>query len=119
MHKVIVMGIALIIPSMAFADSTVAGQWQTVLDSNKKIDMDILSDGHWFSKNIQNNKIVRELSGTYSQTVKSPTTGKLVFTPNEKQAQVESDNYTISGNHKLLYLNNNGDIIKYSKQNLD
>jgi len=90
-------------PGLAFADETIAGQWQARLGHGVIIAMDILADGHWNSQTVQSNRVVAERAGTYQQDRKTPASGDLVFTPVTSQtspehgpAQVERDSYTLS-----------------------
>ena len=43
--------------------------------------MDVLSDGHWASETVQDDKVVAEMAGTYEQKPTNRTSGSIVFTP--------------------------------------
>jgi hypothetical protein len=112
-------------PMLAMADQSISGQWQAEPGHDVIIVMDILVDGHWSSETVQNNKVVAEMAGTYDQTKTTDTTGKLVFKPITSKtsaehgaAQVEEDDYTLTGDGKLLRLVSGGDTTEYQKQPL-
>jgi hypothetical protein len=125
MHKIMLIGALTFMPTLVYADATVSGQWEADLDASHKIDMDILADGHWYSKNIEDDTVVRELSGTYKQIVRTSTTGELTFTPDKSaiednvDAKVEVDIYQLSKDHKTLLLTTDGDTMEYKKQNIE
>lgn len=120
------VALALIaIPGMAFADKIVAGNWTADLGEHDgkavSIIMSITEDGHWASKTVQGNQPIAAMSGTYTQTTVSPTTGTLVFTPSKAEtsaehgaAEVETDAYTLSDG--ALNLTSNGDTMVFRKQ---
>jgi hypothetical protein len=87
--------------------------------------MDVLVDGHWSSQTVQDNKVVAEMAGTYEQTKTSNTAGKLVFKPVTSKtsaehgaAKVEEDDYTLTGDGKVLRLVSGGDTSVFRKQPL-
>jgi hypothetical protein len=108
MHLLLIAGLAMT-PTLARADEHVAGQWRSDLGHGVVINMDILLDGHWTSQTIQDDKVVAEYAGTYTQTPKNDTHGKIVLTPfkshvisgNHHEAKVETDNYVITDNGKV------------------
>ena len=112
-------------PMLAMADQTISGQWQANPGHGVLIVMDILVDGHWSSQTVQNNKVVAEMAGTYDQTKINNTTGKLVFKPLTSRtsaehgaATVEEDEYTLTGDGKVLRLVSGGEATVYHKQPL-
>jgi hypothetical protein len=121
-HLVLTAGL-LLAPTLAWADQTVAGQWQADLGHNVLIAMDVLADGHWSSQTVQNNKVVAEMAGTYEQKKESDTTGSLVFTPIQAKtsaehgkAQIESDRYALEQNGRVLRLITGKDPMEFRKQ---
>jgi hypothetical protein len=112
-------------PTLAMADQSISGQWQANPGHGVLIVMDILVDGHWSSETVQGNKVVAEMAGTYDQTKATDTTGKLVFKPVTSKtttehgaATVEEDDYTLTGNGKVLRLVSGGDTTDFHKQPL-
>jgi len=110
-------------PSLAFADATVAGQWEADLGENVKIAMDILADGHWSSQTVQDNKVVAAMSGTYTQKKKNGTSGTLVFKPTASHVTaqhgaptVEYDTYTLQDDRQVLKLVAKGDAMEFHRQ---
>ena len=100
-----------LVPLVARADMSIAGQWHADLGHGVFIEMIILGDGHWTSQTVQNNKVVAELAGTYEQNKTSDTTGTLVFKPIKSQsrttqehgaAQDETDQYKLEGRTLVL-----------------
>ena len=125
MRSLLFAAVLVMCPMLAMADQSISGQWQAEPGHDVIIVMDILVDGHWFSETVQNNKVVAEMAGTYDQTKTTDTTGKLVFKPITSKtsaehgaAQVEEDNYTLTGDGKLLRLVSGGDTTEYQKQPL-
>ncbi len=121
-HLVLTAGL-LLAPTLAWADQTVAGQWQADLGHNVLIAMDVLADGHWSSQTVQNNKVVAEMAGTFEQKKESDTTGSLVFTPIQAKtsaehgkAQIESDRYALEQNGRVLRLITGKDPMEFRKQ---
>ena len=125
MRSLLFAAVLVMCPMLAMADQSISGQWQAEPGHDVIIVMDILVDGHWSSETVQNNKVVAEMAGTYDQTKTTDTTGKLVFKPITSKtsaehgaAQVEEDNYTLTGDGKLLRLVSGGDTTEYQKQPL-
>lgn len=125
MRSLLFAAVLVMCPMLAMADQSISGQWQAEPGHDVIIVMDILVDGHWFSETVQNNKVVAEMAGTYDQTKTTDTTGKLVFKPITSKtsaehgaAQVEEDDYTLTGDGKLLRLVSGGDTTEYQKQPL-
>ena len=123
MRFLVVTAGLLLAPMMAWADQTIAGQWQTDLGHKVFIAMDVLADGHWASQTVQNDKVVAELAGTYEQKKESETTGTLVFTPTKartsaehSKAQVETDRYALEQNGHVLRLITSNDAMEFHKQ---
>ena len=98
-------------PVSAIADESISGQWLADLGHNVKIEMDVLADGYWTSRTIENNKVVAEMAGTYHQKKANGRSGTLVFTPVKSKvskehgaAQVETDRYTLQNARRVLRL---------------
>lgn len=116
--------VAALAPALARADENVAGQWRTDPGHNVIIVMDILSDGHWTSQTVQDNKVVAEMAGTYDQRPTNRTSGSIVFTPVKSKvsqehgaATVETDRYTIQNGGKVLRLvSNKNDRMVFHRQ---
>lgn len=114
----------LFAPTMALADASIAGQWQADLNNKVSIVMDVLADGHWTSKTVQNNKVVAEMAGTYEQKKTNSKSGTLVFTPVKSKvsqehgaAQVETDKYSLQQGGQVLRLaSSNNDVMDFHKQ---
>jgi hypothetical protein len=108
----LLLAVALVsYPFSAMADEHLAGQWRADQGHGVLINMDVLADGHWLSQTIQDDKVVAEMAGTYEQTPKDNTTGRIVFTPLKSQvskehgaAKVEQDTYTLKDDGKVLVL---------------
>ena len=125
MRSLLFAVVLTICPMLAMADQSISGQWQANPGHGVIIVMDILVDGHWSSETVQNNKVVATMAGTYEQTRTTDTTGKLVFKPITSKtsaehgtAQVEEDDYTLTGGGKLLRLVSGGDKTEYKRQPL-
>ncbi len=110
-------------PMMAMADESVSGQWQANLGHHVLIAMDVLSDGHWSSQTVQNNKVVAEMAGTYDQKRQDDTSGTLVFKPVTAKtsgqhggATVETDTYRLENSGKTLRLGSGKDVMVFHKQ---
>jgi hypothetical protein len=123
MRAVMLACLFLLSPALAFADASVAGQWEADLGDNVKIAMDVLADGHWHSQTVKDNTVVATMSGTYRQSKKTPKSGSLVFTPvNSKVSaqhgapKVEHDSYTLSDDRQVLRLTTGGDTMQFTKQ---
>lgn len=115
--------IALLIPSLAFADQSIAGKWRANLASHVTIEMNVSPDGNWDSQTLQNGSSIARMSGTYRQTRKSGTTGTLVFTPTQAQTTaqhgattVERDVYSLSNHGQVMRLTSGGDTMVFHKQ---
>ena len=99
MRKLLIGLMFTVIPGLALADESVAGQWQA--DMGLAVHRDGCDrDGHWFTPRCSG-RVVAELACTYTQTKTNDATGRMVFTPvksREKQehgpAKVEDDDYT-------------------------
>jgi hypothetical protein len=123
MQRLLFTAILAMCPMLAMADESISGQWRADQGHGVLIVMDILVDGHWFSQTVQNDKVVAELAGTYDQTKTNNATGKLVFTPvtaktsaEHGAAKVEKDEYTLSGDGKVLRLVTDGQSMNFHKQ---
>ncbi len=108
--------------SLAVADETVAGHWTADLGSSVAIDMDVTPDGHWNSETSQHGAAVARMAGMYRQTVTTPTTGTLEFTPTESQTtaahggpNVEHDRYAVSDGDTVMRLTSTGDTMVFHK----
>lgn len=117
-RRKIFLGIAFcaLAPVSAMADKTVSGQWLADLGHNVKIEMDVLEDGYWTSRTIENNKVVAEMAGSYQQTNSNGKSGTLVFTPVQSKvskehsaAQIETDQYSVQDGGSVLRLMSSAD----------
>jgi len=133
MYRRLLLAAALaLMPALALADESVAGQWQADLGHGALISMDVLADGYWTSQTIENNKVLATMAGTYRQEKRNATSGTLVFTPTPSKSkasqehgapQVETDQYTLRDNGKALRLvtrhagsSTSGDTMDFHKQ---
>jgi ribosomal protein L14 len=110
-------------PKAAWADASIAGQWQADMGNSVLLVMDVIADGHWFSTTVHDEKVVAELAGTYTQTKTNDATGTLVFTPQNggkrsdgKPIDVETDAYVLSNNGETLTLTSDKQPMKFQKQ---
>lgn len=111
-------------PALAKADESISGQWRAHPGHNVIIVMDVLSDGHWASETVQDDKVVAEMAGTYEQKPTNRTSGSIVFTPVKSKvsqehgaATVETDQYTLESGGKVLRLvTNKTDQMVFRKQ---
>ena len=114
------------VPSLAMADESISGQWQTHMPGNVIIAMDVLEDGSWASETIQNNKVVARMAGTYEQKKTNRKSGTLVFTPVKSKvseehgaAEVETDKYSLEKRGTELHLvSSGGDVMVFKRQAL-
>ena len=125
MRFLLIAAMLAICPTLAMADKSISGQWQSNAGHGVLINMDILVDGHWSSQTIQDNKVVAEMAGTYDQTKTGDTAGKLVFKPVTSKtsaehgtAKTEDDEYTLTEGGKALRLVTNGEAMDFHKQPL-
>jgi hypothetical protein len=125
MRYLLIAAILAVCPTLAMADASISGQWQSNAGHGVLINMDILVDGHWSSETIQDNKVVAEMAGTYDQTKTGDATGKLVFKPVTSKtsaehgaAKIEEDDYTLTGGGKALRLVTSGETMDFHKQPL-
>ncbi len=125
MRRLLLASVLAMSPMIAMADESISGQWQADQGHGVIIAMDILVDGHWFSQTVQNDKVVAEMAGTYDQKKKTDASGTLVFTPVTSKtsaahgaAKVEKDDYTLSGEGKVLRLVTRGQAMMFHKQPL-
>jgi len=117
---------AAFVPSLAEADESISGQWQAHLPDNVIVAMDVLGDGSWTSENVQNNKVVAQMAGTYEQKKINAKSGTLVFTPVKSKvseehgaAKVETDKYSLENRGTELHLvSSGGDVMVFKKQAL-
>jgi hypothetical protein len=123
MRRLLLAAALAVCPMLAMADESISGQWQAREGHGVIIVMDILVDGHWASETVQDNRVVAELAGTYEQTKTTETSGKLVFTPVTSKtsaahgaAKVEEDQYTLTGNGKVLRLVTGNEAMEFHKQ---
>ena len=121
--RTLILAVLLAVPHLAFADATVAGQWEADLGGNVKIAMDVSEDGKWTSQTVEDSQVVATMSGTYRQTTKSKASGILVFTPTSAQtttqhgaAAVERDTYTMSNSGQVMKLTSGRDTMVFHKQ---
>jgi len=114
------------VPSLAMADESISGQWQAHLPDNVIVAMDLLEDGSWASENVQNNKVVAQMAGTYEQKKANAKSGTLVFTPVKSKvseehgaAKVETDKYSLENRGtELRLVSSGGDVMVFRKQAL-
>lgn len=106
-----------------FADETVAGKWKADLGSHMSVLMNVAPDGKWDSVTAKENDLIAQMSGTYEQQTKTPTTGMLVFTPTKSSVtsqhgsvDAEHDRYQLSGDGQTLRLTSGGDTMIFHKQ---
>jgi len=123
MRRLVLAAVLAMTPMLAMADESISGQWRADMGRGVLIVMDVLVDGHWFSQTVQHDKVVAEMAGTYDQTKASDTAGKLVFTPVTSKtspehgtAKVETDDYTLSKDGKVLRLVTAGEAMVFHKQ---
>jgi hypothetical protein len=122
--SVFIFGLSLAFcPVLAFADQSVAGSWKAELGDDIKIAMTVTPDGQWNSETAKGDATIAQLSGTYRQKVKTPTSGDLVFVPTKSKvtsqhgaAKVEHDIYHLSDDGKVLKLTSAGDTLEFHKQ---
>jgi hypothetical protein len=115
---------AALVPTLAMADESIAGQWQAHLPGNVIVSMDVLADGHWASETVQNDKVVAQMAGTYEQTKATRRSGTLVFTPVKSKvseehgaSQVETDKYSLKKRGTVLRLvPASNDVMVFEKQ---
>ena len=103
----------------ALADDSVAGTWHADMGNGVVINMNVSPDGSWSSETSQNNNVVRQMKGTYTQKKSSDTAGVLVFTPTQAKAKsgkvtTETDKYELNGDQ--LKLTSGGDTMVFDKQ---
>lgn len=103
----------------ALADESVAGNWHADMGNGVVINMTVGPNGSWSSETSQNDTVVRQMKGTYTQKKSSDTSGVLVFTPTQAHAKsgkvtVETDQYELSGDQ--LKLTSGGDTMVFDKQ---
>lgn len=125
MRRLLFAAVLAVCPMLAMADQSISGQWQANPGHGVLIVMDILVDGYWSSQTVQDDKVVAEMAGTYDQTKTTNATGKLVFKPVTSKtsaehgaAKVEEDEYSLTGNGKVLRLISGGEAIDFHKQPL-
>jgi hypothetical protein len=56
MRKLLIGLMFTVMPGLALADESVAGQWQADMGHGVSIVMDVIADGHWFSTTVQDGK---------------------------------------------------------------
>lgn len=103
----------------ALADESVAGNWHADMGDGVVINMNVTPNGSWSSETAQNNSVVRQMKGTYTQKKTSDTSGVLVFKPTQAKAKsgkvvTETDQYELSGDQ--LKLTSGGDTMVFDKQ---
>jgi hypothetical protein len=110
-RRVLLAAIILFAPTLAAADESISGQWRAEPGHGVIIVMDVLTDGHWASQTVQDDKVVAEMAGTYEQKQTNQTSGSFVFTPVRSKvsqehgaASVEADKYTLESGAKVLRL---------------
>jgi hypothetical protein len=126
MRRAIIALLFAVSPALAWADESIAGAWQAKMGHGVIISMDILVDGHWNSQTIQDDKVVAEMWGTYTQSKTSDAGGKLVFTPvkattseEHGAAMAEEDTYRLQHHGNVLELVSNKQTMVFAKQKLE
>ncbi len=109
------------IAAVALADESVSGDWHANLGGGVAIDMNMTPDGGWSSETLQRDKVVRQMSGTYTQMSSNDGTGTLVFTPKQAsvrsgEVQTETDKYRLAKDGKQLKLTSQGDTMVFEKR---
>ncbi len=111
-----------VFPDLVLADQSVAGYWKADLGDGVTIDMNMTADGQWDSHTDKDGKVIAEIVGKYKQTIQSPTTGKLVFTPSQSHVtsahgapSIEYDAYELSADKEELRLTSAGDTMEFHK----
>jgi hypothetical protein len=126
MRRAIIALLFAVSPALAWADESIAGAWQAKMGHGVIISMDILVDGHWNSQTIQDDKVVAEMWGTYTQSKTNDASGTLVFTPvksktSEEHGEVtaEEDTYRLQHHGNVLELVSNKQTMVFAKQKLE
>lgn len=112
--------LSIVTSAAAFADENVAGNWHADIGSGVTINMNVMPDGGWSSETLKQNKVVRQMSGTYKQIPSAAEEGTLVFTPTKATAktgkvQPETDKYVLAEDGKQLKLTSAGDTMTFEK----
>jgi outer membrane protein OmpA-like peptidoglycan-associated protein len=108
--------------SAALVDVKLAGDWHASLDSGVSINMKISPNGAWSSETLQQNNVLRQMKGIYTQTPSGNGMGTIVFTPiqvsskNSAPVQTETDQYELSNNGQQLKLTSAGDTMVFKKR---
>jgi hypothetical protein len=97
----------------------VAGNWRADMGDGVIINMNVTPDGSWSSETSQNNSVVRQMKGTYTQKKTNDTSGVLVFKPTQAKTKrgkvsTETDQYELNGDQ--LKLTSGGDTMVFDKQ---
>ncbi len=122
MRAIIMAALFSLATTIAFADASVAGHWKTDAGDGVTIDMHVMPNGKWNSETLQGNKIVRRMTGSYTQKQPSGNAaGEMVFTPTSAAAGTrnvvtERDSYTLGENGQELRLTSEGDTMVFHKQ---
>jgi len=126
MRRAIIALLFAVSPALAWADESIAGAWQAKMGHGVIISMDILVDGHWNSQTIQDDKVVAEMWGTYTQSKTNDASGTLVFTPVKSKTSVEhgevtaeEDTYRLQHHGNVLELVSNKQTMVFAKQKLE
>ena len=114
---------SIAITTAAMADASVAGDWHASLGGGVTIDMQVAPDGGWSSRTLRQNKVVRQMRGTYKQEPADNGTGTIVFIPTQYSAkkghvQTETDTYELGENGRQLKLTSDGDTMVFRKRDL-
>lgn len=111
--------LALATAGFAWADANVAGHWRADMGGNVGIEMHVGPDGQWDSRTTQGKQVVRQMSGTYTQTQSNANSGTLVFKPTQASGsggvQTETDQYALAKNGQELRLTSEGDTMVFHK----
>ena len=113
-------------PALAWADESIAGAWQAKMGHGVIISMDILVDGHWNSQTIQDDNVVAEMWGAYTQSKTNDVSGTLVFTPVKSTTSAEhgavtaeEDTYRLQHHGKVLELVSDKQTMVFTRQKLE
>jgi hypothetical protein len=113
--------LSVTLSAAAIADAIVAGDWHANLGSGVVINMNVKPEGAWSSETLQNNKVIRQIQGTYKQTSSKNGTGTIVFVPTEVSSksgrvETETDHYQMADNGNQMKLTSSGDTMVFHKR---
>lgn len=106
----------------ALADATIAGNWRGDMGNHVVMNMTITDNGQWNSETRQGETLVSKMEGSYHQTPRSQTRGRVVFVPTHAEtsathgaARRETDQYSVADNGQVLRLTSGGDTMVFHK----